>query len=112
MPGAADAGRKALLASRQNFIFSVPMLWFMVGTSHFYVSVGFAGELSSGKVAGFLIISLADHRRARAQRPRRARHQGRAQANLWPYESHKNAIISAFVLWAIFWLLSELFFAA
>ena len=33
-------------------------------------------------------------------------------ATLWPYESHRNAIISAFVLWAIFWLITELFFAA
>ena len=30
-PDAPAAGRKALLASRQNLIFSVPMLWFMVG---------------------------------------------------------------------------------
>ncbi|NCZ93596.1 MAG: hypothetical protein EBZ00_06440 [Actinobacteria bacterium] len=29
-PNAATAGRKALLASRQNMIFSVSMLWFMV----------------------------------------------------------------------------------
>ena len=34
-PAAADAGRRALLASRQNTIFSLPMLVFMVGTSHF-----------------------------------------------------------------------------
>jgi uncharacterized membrane protein len=34
-PSAADAGRKALLASRMNAIFSLPMLLFMVGTSHF-----------------------------------------------------------------------------
>ena len=44
-PAAAGAGRKALLASRQNAIFSLPMLAFMVGTSHFasakgYVQVG------------------------------------------------------------------------
>ena len=31
-PNAAAAGRRALLASRQNMIFSVSMLWFMVGT--------------------------------------------------------------------------------
>ena len=41
----------ALLASRQNFIFSVSMLWFMVGTAHFYTSDGFGLDLSSGKVA-------------------------------------------------------------
>lgn len=34
-PKAAEAGRKALMASRQNAIFSMPMLLFMVGTSHF-----------------------------------------------------------------------------
>ena len=34
-PDAAAAGRKALLASRMNAIFSLPMLFFMVGTSHF-----------------------------------------------------------------------------
>jgi uncharacterized membrane protein len=35
-PGAAAAGRKALLASRMNAIFSLPMLMFMVGTFHFF----------------------------------------------------------------------------
>jgi hypothetical protein len=34
-PAAAEAGRRALLASRQNTIFSLPMLVFMVGTGHF-----------------------------------------------------------------------------
>src|SRR6195952_255197 len=34
-PEAAGAGRKALLASRMNAIFSLPMLVFMVGTAHF-----------------------------------------------------------------------------
>ena len=37
-PDAADAGRRAFLASRQNIIFSVPMVWFMVGTTHFYTA--------------------------------------------------------------------------
>jgi uncharacterized membrane protein len=40
-PNAAAAGRKALLASRQNMIFSFPMLLFMIGTSHFFASEGF-----------------------------------------------------------------------
>jgi uncharacterized membrane protein len=34
-PAAAECGRKALLASRQNTIYSLPMLVFMVGTTHF-----------------------------------------------------------------------------
>ncbi len=36
-PEAAAAGRAALLASRMNTIFSLPLLIFMVGTSHFPV---------------------------------------------------------------------------
>ncbi|HZJ26062.1 MAG TPA: urate hydroxylase PuuD [Acidimicrobiia bacterium] len=34
-PAAPEAGRRALLASRMNTIFSLPLLLFMVGTSHF-----------------------------------------------------------------------------
>ena len=34
-PGAADAARRALIASRTNVLFSVPMLFFMGATSHF-----------------------------------------------------------------------------
>src|SRR5262245_34589572 len=33
-PEAAAAGRRAFLPSRQNTLFSVSMLWFMVGTAH------------------------------------------------------------------------------
>jgi uncharacterized membrane protein len=36
-PNAAAAGRKALLASRMNAIFSFTMLMFMVGTAHFFL---------------------------------------------------------------------------
>ncbi len=35
-PAAAEAGRRSALASRQNTIFSLPMLFFMVGTAHFF----------------------------------------------------------------------------
>lgn len=34
-PTAAELGRKALLASRQNTIYSLPLLIFMIGTQHF-----------------------------------------------------------------------------
>jgi uncharacterized membrane protein len=110
-PAAADAGRRAALASRQNFIFSVPMIWFMVGTSHFYVSDGFGQDLSSGKIAAWLIITLVIiavlELNALGVFGTKA-----GQANLWIYETHRNAIISAFVLWAIFWILSEIILKA
>jgi uncharacterized membrane protein len=37
-PGAAGAGRRALLASRTNAIFSIPMLMFMTGTQNIFGS--------------------------------------------------------------------------
>jgi uncharacterized membrane protein len=54
-PDAPAAGRKALLASRQNTIFSFTMLWFMVATAHF------AGNFStsdSGNRAIYWLITL------------------------------------------------------
>ncbi len=54
-PGAAAAGRRALLASRTNFILSFSMLWFMVGTSHFYTVFG---ADSSGKAYTFVLIAV------------------------------------------------------
>ncbi len=104
-PNAAAAGRRAFLASRQNTLFSVAMLWFMVGTAHFYPALGDPG---GGKVAGFLIISLIIW--------------GVLEANALGfiggtaagptkviYDTVRNVIIASFVLWFVLWLLSEIF---
>ena len=53
---APTAGRRALLASRQNMIFSVSMLFFMVGAAHFY---SVFAEASSSDASTFLMISTA-----------------------------------------------------
>ena len=50
-PDAAAAGRKALLASRMNAIFSFTMLMFMVGTAHFFANGQFKA-LPSGSDRG------------------------------------------------------------
>lgn len=50
-PAAAEAGRRALLASRMNTIYSLPLLLFMVGTSHFPYSSQL--DSSGGKRALF-----------------------------------------------------------
>jgi uncharacterized membrane protein len=52
-PAAATAGRKALLASRTNAIFSIPMLMFMTGASHF-----FAGNAGGGVAAVWIVTLL------------------------------------------------------
>ncbi len=105
-PGAAGAGRAALLASRQNTVFSVAMLFFMVGAFHFYAS-SFA-DATSGEAWTFALIAIAIS--ALLEVNCLGIIGGKANTNklLWPYESHKNAIISAFVLWAVLWILSEI----
>jgi len=104
-PGAPAAGRAALLASRQNFIFSFSMLWFMVGAAHLYG--GYNGA-SAGKGWVFILISVVIG--AALQLNALGKFGGRAATNklLWPYESHKNAMITGGVLWVVLYLLSEL----
>jgi Urate oxidase N-terminal len=54
-PAAGPAGRKALMASRMNTIFSFTLLMFMVGTQHFFNGAGFVRLPSSGNRVGYWI---------------------------------------------------------
>ena len=104
-PNAATAGRRALLASRQNMIFSVSMLWFMVGAAHFY-SGAFA-EATSSDAWTFFAIAMAIT--ALFQLNALGLFGGIKAGNkmLWVYESHKNALITSGILWLVMWILSE-----
>lgn len=57
-PAVPDAARRGALASRQNTIFSIPMLLFMVGTSHFFGSSHFLFDPSSGRRVIYWIVTL------------------------------------------------------
>src|SRR6478736_3859255 len=58
-PAAAASARAGAMASRQNTIFSLPLLVFMVGASHFYnVGPSFGDRLSSGKCVIYLLIGI------------------------------------------------------
>src|SRR4051794_34954993 len=57
-PAAATAARKGALASRQNTIFSLPLLVFMVGASHFWASTGFDQTPGSGGRVVWFLLSL------------------------------------------------------
>lgn len=102
-PTAAAAGRKALLASRMNAIYSFTMLMFMVGTSHFF-TVGNFKALPSGSERGTywaiaLVIWLVLELNALGVIG------GTGQnATKWMYESHKNALITGFVLVVVYYL--------
>lgn len=109
-PAAAGAGRKAVMASRQNAIFSVAMLFFMVYTSHGPYA---GGTLSGSEMGIYWLIALVVI--------------GVLEANAlglmpWKTEANKglnilydgpgvrNPLIASFGVWAIFLVLTEIFF--
>ena len=102
---APTAGRKALLASRQNMIFSVSMLFFMVGAAHFY-NAAFENATSSNAWTFFAIAMAIT---ALLELNAIGIFGGIKAGNkmLWMYESHKNALITSGILWLILWIASE-----
>lgn len=105
-PDAAICGRKALLASRMNMVFSVPMLFYMVGSAHLY-SEAFTATSSEANL--FVLISLVIV--AIFELNAIGIFGGIKAGNkmLWPYESHKNAIVTSFSLLTGFFILSLVF---
>jgi len=109
-PNAAAAGRKALLASRQNTMFSVSMIWFMTITSHLAPAFNDGNLASSGKMGAYWLIALAVI--GVLELSALGIIGGTAAGNVtnWFYESVQNVLIGAFGLWAFFWLLWEILF--
>jgi uncharacterized membrane protein len=105
-PDAATSGRRAMLASRQNMIFSVSMLFFMVGAAHYYSDV-FTATTGSGYT--FVLISVVIC--ALLQMNCLGLFGGIKAGNkmLWPYETHKNAIIASVVLFVVLFVVSIIF---
>ena len=104
-PAAAAGGRKAGLASRQNTIFSFTMLMFMVGTAHFFAeSTGFKAAPSGGDRATYWIIAVVIMALLELNALGVIGGVGPGGTN-WPYESHKNALITGGVLVVVYYLL-------
>ena len=58
-PAAAPAARKAALASRTNTLFSISVMWFMIGTSHWVaIADRFGFQPGAGKRAVWYILVL------------------------------------------------------
>ena len=106
-PAAADAGRRGLLASRTNAIFSIPLLFFMVFTGHLAPLFSQSPEGSDrmmfwGPVV--LIVALMELNGLGVI-------GGIGQGPTKKYmETHKNAIITGFVLFALFYVWFEVCF--
>ena len=103
-PDAATSGRRAMLASRQNMIFSITMLFGMVGSAHFYATA--FTTTTSGAANTFVLIFIVIT--ALLQLNALGKFGGIKAGNkmLWPYESHKNAIITGVSLCVLFFVLS------
>ena len=106
-PAAADAGRRAALASRMNTIFSFPMLFFMVGAAHFFAQFirpggGTAGSTGRSRSSSGLCSSSA----------RSGSSVGRAAGNItnWMFETHR-AIGTGLVLVVVWYTLWEIIFS-
>jgi uncharacterized membrane protein len=97
-PKAAPLGRLALMASRQNAIFSLPMLIFMVGTSHFPYDI--AEAPSGSKRATYWIITLVIWAAMEANALGWIGGTKPGGANVI-YDTHRNTLITGFVYAAV-----------
>ena len=107
-PDAAAAGRKALLASRQNTIFSFTMLFFMVGTSHFFGTY-FDSAPSGSDRAVYWLITLVIWIVLELDCLGVLGGTGTGGPR-WIYEDHKRAIGTGLVLVVVWYLLWVIFF--
>jgi uncharacterized membrane protein len=107
-PTAAAAGRAAALASRQNTIFSFPMLFFMVGTAHFFPGLYNTGD--SGDRVLYYVITLVIW--AAFELSALGYIGGRAAGNVtnWVYEDHWRAIGTGLALVVVWYALWEIVF--
>ncbi len=102
-PAAAGAARKGAMASRQNTIFSISVVWFMVATSHF------SGLFALDNTGLYWVIALIVI--AFLELNALGVIGGTAPGGLNKiYDTHKDAIITGVVLWVAFEVLWEVLF--
>ena len=106
-PNAPAAARAGAMASRQNTIFSLPLLVFMVGASHFYALAHFSIRPGGGKWIAYLLIGLIVLVVLEANALGKISGRGSTGLNVI-YESHKNAMYTGFALIVAFYILAEI----
>jgi uncharacterized membrane protein len=98
--------RKAACASRTNTLLSIPMLFFMLATSHFYAFGAFDSSEGGKRAIWYLVIVvisvLVEINVMRSPAP------GKPEA--WYIDQHKNTIIAGAVLTVVLYVLTELLF--
>ena len=111
-PNAAAAGRKAFMASRQNTVFSITMLFFMVFRAHSY---RVADLVSGGNRGAFWVIAIVIiavmELNALGLLPWKAT-PNKGLNMMYDGPGVRNVLISAFGLWVVFLILSEVLLKA
>jgi uncharacterized membrane protein len=102
-PAAATSARKGAMASRTNTVFSIPMLFFMGATSHFAV-LGFDTSQGSDRAVYYLVVLAIVLLLELNALGVFGTSVGGPRIYL---ETHRDAIITGFVLSAIFIVLYE-----
>ena len=109
-PNAAAAGRKALMASRQNTVFSVAMLFFMVYKGHGLTQ---GKVLGGGAMGGYWLITLLIiavlELNALGLMPWKTQ-PNKGLNVLYDGPGVRNPLVAAFGLWVVFLVLTEIFF--
>lgn len=109
-PAAPAAGRKALMASRQNAIFSVSMLYFMVFKGHSPLQTF---DLSGAKVGTFWLLTLliiaVMELNALGLLPWKTQ-PNKGLNIMYDGPGVRNPLIAAFGLWFVFLIITEIFF--
>lgn len=110
-PAAAAAGRKAMMASRQNTIFSVAMLYFMIFKSHSPLA---GNVLESSDIMTYWIVAMVLivvlELNALGLLPWKTT-PNKGLNMLYDGPGVRNALIASFGLWAAFLVLTEIVFA-
>jgi uncharacterized membrane protein len=101
-PAAAAAARKGACASRTNTLLSIPMLFFMVATSHF-AGLYAPAEGGTRAVWWLLVVAIAIVAEGIALRAPAA---GKPEA--WHIDQHKNTLIAGFGLLIVMYVVWEL----
>jgi uncharacterized membrane protein len=107
-PDAPAAARRGAMASRQNTIFSFPVLFFMVGTTHILGDGAyFDPDVSAGNWWIYLLIGLVIALVLELNALGKISGTGNGGLNVI-YETHKNAMYTGFGLIALFYILAEI----
>lgn len=110
-PAAAAAGRKAMMASRQNTIFSVAMLFFMVFKSHSPLAGNYlsGGELAVYWTVAMVVIAILELNALGLMPWKTTANKG---LNKLYDGGVKVTLYAAFGVWVVFLILTEVLFKA